>query len=268
MRLGYLRLQALIRSRVLTHRFKHLRGHIVSLQAGCRGYLVRRDFRSRHRAAVKIQAFIRGAIARRQYYKLRDENRSRLEALRLKEQEESLLRKQMNPKKAKEIAERKYFERIKEFEFKKKEAEIEDKRKIEEKKAVITDAVHRQDEVLDDSKLVDAMFDFLPRTDNMTEHNGPSAFRDLERPNGDFHNDMMESEGIVPPVPQEELEDLSEYKFQKFATTYFQANVGHHYQRKPLKQPLLPLHTQGDCMVCHMNSCFAKSKSLSFRINA
>lgn len=32
MRVGYMRLQALIRSRVVSHRFKHLRGHIISLQ--------------------------------------------------------------------------------------------------------------------------------------------------------------------------------------------------------------------------------------------
>lgn len=44
-------------------------------------------------------------------------------------------------------------------------------------------------------------------------------------------------------------EDLSEYKFQKFAATYFQGNVGHQYSRKPLKHPLLPLHTQGDQLV-------------------
>lgn len=32
MRVGYMRLQALIRSRVVSHRFRHLRGHIVALQ--------------------------------------------------------------------------------------------------------------------------------------------------------------------------------------------------------------------------------------------
>ena len=42
MRTGYMRMQALIRSRVLSHKFKHLRGHVVRLQARCRGYLVRR----------------------------------------------------------------------------------------------------------------------------------------------------------------------------------------------------------------------------------
>lgn len=44
----------------------------------------------------------------------------------------------------------------------------------------------------------------------------------------------------------EDEEDLSEFKFQKFAATYFQGNITHQYSRKPLKHPLLPLHTQGD----------------------
>ncbi|KAJ6223846.1 hypothetical protein RDWZM_002391 [Blomia tropicalis] len=248
MKIGYLRLQALLRSRLMTNRFKHLRNHVVSLQALCRGYLLRKEFKARHQAAIKIQAFIRGFIARRQFIKMRHEHRKLLEALKMKDQEESLLMKKMNPKKAKEIAEQKFNERLQEFESQKKEEEIEDRRKIAEKKAAITDAVQRQDEILDDSKLVDAMFDFLPRADSQSETNVPvnSAFSDLERINGD--ESANESDIIVPPVPHEEIEDLSEYKFQKFAATYFQANVTHQYQRKPLKQPLLPLQTQGDCM--------------------
>lgn len=47
----------------------------------------------------------------------------------------------------------------------------------------------------------------------------------------------------------EDEEDLSEFKFQKFAATYFQGNITHQYSRKPLKHPLLPLHTQGDQLV-------------------
>jgi myosin-7 len=43
MRTGYMRMQALIRSRILSHKFRHLRGHIVRLQARCRGYLIRRS---------------------------------------------------------------------------------------------------------------------------------------------------------------------------------------------------------------------------------
>src|SRR5690625_2579817 len=154
MKVGYFRLQALIRSRVLTNQFKHLRNHIVSLQALCRGYLLRKEFTSRQKAAIKIQSFIRGFIARKQYIKIRSEKQKLLKALKLKEQEERLLIKKMNPKKAKEIAEQKYFERIQEFEIKKKEQEIEEKRTIAAKKAAISDAVLRQEEVLDDSKLV------------------------------------------------------------------------------------------------------------------
>ena len=40
---GYLRMQSLIRSRVLSHKFRHLRAHIVRLQARCRGFYVRRQ---------------------------------------------------------------------------------------------------------------------------------------------------------------------------------------------------------------------------------
>ena len=52
----------------------------------------------------------------------------------------------------------------------------------------------------------------------------------------------------VPSLP-EDHEDLSEYKFQKFAATYFQGAYSHQYSKKPLKHSLLPLQTQGDQLV-------------------
>jgi myosin-7 len=51
------------------------------------------------------------------------------------------------------------------------------------------------------------------------------------------------------PVAAADDIDLSEFKFQKFAATYFQGNSTHNYSRKPLKQSLLPLETQGDQLV-------------------
>lgn len=54
------------------------------------------------------------------------------------------------------------------------------------------------------------------------------------------------------PLPGTNLdysEDLSEYRFQKFAATYFQSNATHQYSRKPLKSSLLLLQTQGDQLV-------------------
>lgn len=42
------------------------------------------------------------------------------------------------------------------------EIEVEERRRMEIKKNLINDAAKKQDEPVDDSKLVEAMFDFLP----------------------------------------------------------------------------------------------------------
>lgn len=51
------------------------------------------------------------------------------------------------------------------------------------------------------------------------------------------------------PLPDDEEEDLSEYKFSKFATMYFQGTTTHKYVRRPLKQPLLFHEDEGDQLV-------------------
>lgn len=71
MRVGYMRLQALIRSRVLSHRFRHLRGHIVSLQARARGKLVREAYVKKMNAILKIQSHVRRVIAQRRFAKMK-----------------------------------------------------------------------------------------------------------------------------------------------------------------------------------------------------
>lgn len=244
MRIGYMRLQALIRARVLSHRFRHLRGHIVGLQAHSRGYLVRREYGHKMWAIVKIQSHVRRMIAQRRYKKLKFEFRNHVEALRLRKKEERELKDAGN-KRAKEIAEQNYRERMYELERKEMELEMEDRRRVEVKKNLINDAARKQDEPVDDSKLVEAMFDFLP--DSSSEAPTPgretSVFMDLP-------TQTNENEIITPmQTASEDDEDLSEYKFQKFAATYFQGNITHQYSRKPLKHPLLPLHTQGDQLV-------------------
>ncbi|XP_049856810.1 myosin-VIIa [Schistocerca gregaria] len=240
MRVGYMRLQALIRSRVLSHRFRHLRGHIVGLQARARGYLVRRMYRQKMWAIIKIQSHARRMIAQRRYKKLKYEYRHHIEALKLKKKEERELKEAGN-KRAKEIAELNYRERMKELERKEIELELEERRRMEIKKNLINDAARKQDEPVDDSKLVEAMFDFLP--DSSSEAPAPretSVFMDLPS-----KTDPQEIISAMQTTPDDE-EDLSEFKFQKFAATYFQGNITHQYSRKPLKHPLLPLHTQGD----------------------
>ncbi|XP_063376592.1 myosin-VIIa isoform X1 [Cydia fagiglandana] len=241
MKVGYARLQALIRARVLAHRFRHLRGHIVSLQAAARGYLVRRSYGHKMWAIVKIQSHVRRLIAMRRYNRLRKDAREHTEALRLRRIEEQRLQHQGNTR-AKEIAEQNYRERMYELERRDAELALEEKRQLEAKRALVQEATRKQDEPVDDSKLVEAMFDFLP--DSSSEAPAPkdtSMFSDLPQPRAD------QQEMVTPmQTTSEDEEDLSEFKFQKFAATYFQGNVTHQYSRKPLKHPLLPLHTQGD----------------------
>lgn len=72
--------------------------------------------------------------------------------------------------------------------------------------------------------------------------------QDLEKtPRWDECEEEVLSE--APPLPHDEHEDLSEYKFFKFAATYFQGVSTHTYIRRPLKQPLLFHEDEGDQLV-------------------
>jgi len=59
-----------------------------------------------------------------------------------------------------------------ELERKEIELEMEERRRMEIKKNLINDAAKKQDEPVDDSKLVEAMFDFLP--DSSSEAPAPT----------------------------------------------------------------------------------------------
>lgn len=70
--------------------------------------------------------------------------------------------------------------------------------------------------------------------------------QDLER----GRREMVEEDlDAALPLPDEDEEDLSEYKFAKFAATYFQGTTTHTYTRRPLKQPLLYHDDEGDQLV-------------------
>lgn len=73
--------------------------------------------------------------------------------------------------------------------------------------------------------------------------------QDLERTHRELEvEDLDES----LPLPEDDLEDLSEYKFAKFSATYFQGTTTHTYMRRPLKQPLLFHEDEGDQLVCDL----------------
>ena len=58
----------------------------------------------------------------------------------------------------------------------------------------------------------------------------------------------------APEVPEDE-EDISQYKFMKFAATYFHDNATHTYIRRVLKSSLLPLKNDGDQLVGLLRYC-------------
>uniref|UniRef100_A0A8C3CNT6 Myosin VIIA n=1 Tax=Cairina moschata TaxID=8855 RepID=A0A8C3CNT6_CAIMO len=196
MRIGFLRLQALYRSRKLHKQYHMARRRIIEFQARCRGYLVRRAFRHRLWAVLTVQAYARGMIARRLYKRLRGEV--------IKEKEEARRKKELLEKMEK-----------------------------------------ARNEPVNDSDMVDKMFGFLGTTSSLPGQEGqaPNGFEDLERAQKELEEEDLDA---ALPLPEEEEEDLSEYKFAKFAATYFQGTTTHTYIRRPLKQPLLYHEDEGD----------------------
>uniref|UniRef100_A0A674E620 Unconventional myosin-VIIa-like n=1 Tax=Salmo trutta TaxID=8032 RepID=A0A674E620_SALTR len=179
-RVGFLRLQALYRSRKLFVTYRLAKTRVTQIQARCRGFMVRRSFWRQLHAVITIQAYARGMIARRVTQRLR--------------------------------------------------AEVERERQ----------------QPVDHSDMVDQMFGFLGNTGALPnlEGQGPAGFEDLEvAPRAEGEEEDLDE---ALPLPDDEEEDLSEYKFSKFAATYFQGTTTHTYVRRPLKQPLLFHEDEGD----------------------
>ncbi|XP_070761321.1 myosin VIIAa isoform X2 [Enoplosus armatus] len=246
MRAGFSRLQALVRSRKLCASYHVARQRITCFQGRCRGFLVRRAFRHRLWAVITIQAHTRGMIARRLYKRLKGEYRRRLEAEKMRLAEEAKLRNQMSAKRAKAEAERKHQERLAQLAKEDAEQEKKEKEEARRKKEMVEQMEKARMEPVNDSDMVDKMFGFLGTTGSFPGQEGqaPAGFEDLERTHQELEEEDLDE--ALPLPEDDEEEDLSEYKFAKFAATYFQGTTTHTYVRRPLKQPLLFHDDEGD----------------------
>uniref|UniRef100_A0A8B9JP57 Myosin VIIAb n=1 Tax=Astyanax mexicanus TaxID=7994 RepID=A0A8B9JP57_ASTMX len=244
MRTGFLRLQALCRSRKHYLAYRDSRTRIIQLQARCRAFLIRRTFCTRLNSICTIQAYARGMIARRRCKHLRLERERRLEAERQRLAEEERLRNLMTARRARAEAERKHQERLAQLALEQEERERAEREEACRKKELLEQMEQARQEPVSDSDMVDKMFGFLGSTSlpNL-EGDAPAGFEDLEYVSKDYEDDSIDE---ALPLPNEEQEDLSEYKFAKFAATYFQGNTTHTYVRRPLKQPLLFHEDEGD----------------------
>ncbi|KAM9732681.1 myosin VIIAa [Menidia menidia] len=246
MRAGFSRLQALVRSRKLCASYHAARQRITGLQARCRGFLVRRAFRHRLWAVITLQAHARGMIARRLFRRLQGEYRRRLEAEKMRLAEEAKLRNQMSAKRAKAEAERIHQERLAQLAKEDAEREKKEREEARRKKEMVEQMEKARMEPVNHSDMVDKMFGFLGTTNSLPGQEGqaPVGFEDLERPAQQLEEEDLDQ--ALPLPEDDEEEDLSEYKFPKFAATYFQGSTSHSYVRRPLKQPLLFHDDEGD----------------------
>ncbi|XP_053334493.1 unconventional myosin-VIIa isoform X3 [Clarias gariepinus] len=244
MRAGFMRLQALWRSRKHYLMYQEVRKRIILFQGQCRGFLVRQAFWKRLNAVCVIQAYARGMIARRVCRKLRQEREHRLEAERQRLADEERLRKQMTARKAQAEAERKHQERLAELHREQEQRRQAEREEARRKKELLEQMEREKQEPVSDSEMVDKMFGFLSSSNSLLSMDieAPAGFEDLENVHKESEEDSIET----LPCPDEEHEDLSEYKFAKFAATYFQGNTTHTYVRRPLKQPLLYHEDEGD----------------------
>uniref|UniRef100_A0A4W6CF13 Myosin VIIAa n=1 Tax=Lates calcarifer TaxID=8187 RepID=A0A4W6CF13_LATCA len=126
--------------------------------------------------------------------------------------------------------------------YKRLKGEVDARRK----KEMVEQMEKARMEPVNDSDMVDKMFGFLGTTNSFPGQEGqaPAGFEDLER----THQELVEEDlDEALPLPEDDdEEDLSEYKFAKFAATYFQGTTTHTYVRRPLKQPLLFHDDEGD----------------------
>ncbi|TMS14178.1 Unconventional myosin-VIIa [Larimichthys crocea] len=249
MQSGFLRLQAVYRSRKHYKSYRTTRLCVTLIQARCRGFLIRQTFWRRLRAVLTLQAYTRGMIARRLCQRLRAELQHRQEAERQRLAEEEQLRNQMTARRAKAEAERKHQERLVQLAQQQEEREREEKEEARRKKELLEQMEREKEQPVDHSDMVDRMFGFLGNSGPLPNQDGqaPAGFEDLEKTP---RVEVAEEEEVneAPPLPDEEEEDLSEYKFPKFAATYFQGVSTHTYIRRPLKQPLLFHEDEGDQM--------------------
>ncbi|XP_068600827.1 unconventional myosin-VIIa-like [Brachionichthys hirsutus] len=244
---GFLRLQAVFRSRKIYRSYRLARLRVALIQARCRGFLVRQTVRRRLRAVVTLQACTRGMIARRRCQRLRAELQRRQEAERQRLAEEQQLRNQMTVRRAKAEAERKHQERLVQLAQQQEQRGRQEKEEARRKKELLQQVEREKEQPVDHSDMVDRMFGFLGNVGPLPNRDGraPAGFEDLEKvPRGKEADEEVLSD--APPLPDEEEEDLSEYKFSKFAATYFQGVSTHSYIRRPLKQPLLFHEDEGD----------------------
>lgn len=246
MQRGFERLQAMVRSRQLHSSYEEMRTRVMQFQTRCRGYLARREYKIKLGAIITIQAGFRMVLAKKELIKLRNQHIIKMEAERVRREEEARLKKKLGAKEAAKRAEKAAQQHASLMHTKLEEEELQKKQMLEQKKSVINQAEerarHLREDEINDSEVVDQIFGFLPGNEGMNGGTGTKAFGGLGSSNQQYILGEAETSSL------EKGEDLKDFVFPKFATTYFQGQNTHGYQSKQLERPLLFHEDKSDNM--------------------
>ena len=279
---GFTRLQTQFHTRMLTLRYSVLRSRILNLQRYCRGYLgkkknrsiprgggtdhsrwllyyqfsfvlARQNYSRKLNAILTLQSEVRRHIAQKQMRRYRIEDKMYREAEQERSEEEKRLIPSLGVKRAKEEAQRKYQERLRVV-----EQEIHEQERLEQQRAKEKRLLMERKNYTDENDLFNNMF----------PSNSDERMTSVHRPTTTTTGGMQSTLGNIPqssdnieridkplPLPLQD-EDLREYTFAKFASTYFQGNATPSFTKKTLKQPLLAIKSERDQLV---NSYLSKN---------
>jgi myosin-7 len=160
--------------------------------------------------------------------------------------EEKRLIPTLGVKRAKEEAQKKYQERLKIV-----EREIHEQEHLEQQRAKEKRLLMERKNYTDDNDLFNNMFP-SSSDERITPIHRPTTVTTggMQSTLGNIPQSMDNIERIDKPLPlPNQDEDLREYTFAKFASTYFQGNATPYFTKKTLKQPLLAIKSERDQLV-------------------
>ena len=235
MKLGFERLQSMVRTRQLSTSYTEMRKRITAFQSQCRGYLSRRVYKIKLGAVITIQAGFRMVLAKKVLEQLRRDHQIFMEAERVRREEEARLRAKLGANAARIEADKVAKNTVLMLQDQDRQEERKKQEELMTKKTVISAAEERarqrREEDVDDSEVVDQIFGFLPGNDQ-SGSKAPKAFGDLNVSDEQY---TLGEDTVVA----EKIEDYSEFTFGKFAATYFQGQTTNTFQTSQIDRPLL-----------------------------
>ncbi|XP_063298509.1 unconventional myosin-VIIb [Pelobates fuscus] len=211
-------------------RFLLQRKSAVKIQAVWKGYYARKTYQKMRHGFQRLQAVVKSRQVRQQYEKnigmitkIQALSRGFLTRKRIKQRSKAVLVLQTYTR---GMLARNQYRRLKKHDY----ISQDEWQEAETQKAMQKDLQTQQEK--ETLEMVEQVFGFLP------------ALVDLESPPILNEVDL----DALPLVPQGDIDNLAEFTFPKFASTYFQGSATHTYIKRTLYQPLLYHEDQSDVL--------------------